>query len=73
MNQPIYKLKKKKVTPNKNIEFTATNHLTRPPKMTSEMVESVWANIGFFRYQLDTEVRSLMRRLERLQGGVLVV
>ena len=28
------------------------------------MVESAWANIGFFFYQLDPEVRRLVRRLE---------
>ena len=47
-----------------NIKLTATNNLTQPPKMTSEMVESTLANIGFFLYQLDPEVRRLMRRLE---------
>ena len=30
--------------------------------MTSEMVESVWANIGFFPYQLDPDIRRLMRK-----------
>ena len=28
--------------------FQTTNNLTLLPKMTSEMVESPWANIGFF-------------------------
>ena len=32
--------------------------------MTSNMVESAWANVGFFLYQLDPEVRRLVRRLE---------
>ncbi len=39
--------------------------------MTSEMVKSAWANIGFFLYQLDPEVRRLVRRLERLHLKIL--
>ena len=39
--------------------------------MTSEMVESAWANIGFFLYQLDPEVRRLVRRLECLHLKIL--
>ena len=35
--------------------------------MTSESVESAWANIGFFLYQLDPEVR----RLESLPLKIL--
>ena len=38
------------------------------PKMTSKMVESAWANIGFFFYQLDAEVR----RLECLHLKILI-
>ena len=33
--------------------------------MTNEMVESAWDNIGFFLYQLDPEVKKLLR-FERL-------
>ena len=40
-----------------NTKLTATNNLTRPQKMTSEMVESVWVNVGFFLYQLDSNVK----------------
>ena len=39
--------------------------------MTSEMVESTWANIEFFIYQLDPEVRRLVRRPERRHLKVL--
>ena len=51
-----------------DIILTATNDLTwpPPPMMTSDMVERCWANIGFFLYQLDLDVRRLVRRLERL-------
>ena len=35
-----------------NIKLTATNDLTRPPKVTCEIVDSAWANIGFFLYHL---------------------
>ena len=31
--------------------------------MTSEMIKSAWANIGFFLYQLNPEVRRQKRRL----------
>ena len=48
------------------IKLTAANDQTRLPKMTSGMVERAWANIGFFLYQLDPEVRRLVRRLERV-------
>ena len=41
-----------------------TNDLTRPLKMTSEMVESAWANIESFLNQLKPEVRRLVRRRE---------
>ena len=50
----------------RNIKLIATNDLTQPPEMDSEMVESSWTNIGFFLYQLNLEVRRLGRRLERL-------
>ena len=49
-----------------NIKLTPTNDLTQPLKMTSKMVESAWANIGFFLYQLDPKVKRLVRRLEYL-------
>ena len=39
--------------------------------MTSEMIESAWANIGFFLYQLDLEVRRLARRFECLYLKIL--
>ena len=39
--------------------------------MTSKIVESAWANIGFFLYQLDTEIRKLVRRLECLNLKIL--
>ena len=39
--------------------------------MTSEMVKSAWANIGFFLYQLDPEVRRRVRRLEPLHLKIL--
>ena len=54
-----------------NIKLTATNDLTRPSKITSEMIESTGANIGFFFYQLDSEERRLVRRLERLHLKIL--
>ena len=41
------------------------------PKMTSEMVESAWANIGFFIYQHDPKVRRLVRRFEHLHLKIL--
>ena len=34
--------------------------------MTSEVVESAWANIRCVLYQLDSDIRRLVRRLERL-------
>ena len=49
-----------------NIKLTAANDLTQSLKITSEIVESAWANKGFFLYQLDHKVRRLMRRLEDL-------
>ena len=49
-----------------NIKLTAANDLTRPPKMRREMVESAWTNIGFFLYQLDTNVRRLKRLLLKI-------
>ena len=42
------------------IKLTATNDLTQPPKMTSEMIKSAWANKGFFLYQLDPDKVSEM-------------
>ena len=32
-------------------------------KMTKEIVESALANIGYFLYQLDPDIRRLVRRL----------
>ena len=32
--------------------------------MTKEIVESAWANIGFFLHHLDPEIRRKVRRLE---------
>ena len=58
----IYIIKKEKPL-RINIKLTATNDLPRPPKMTGEMVESTWANIGFLLYQLDPKIRKLVRRL----------
>ena len=34
--------------------------------MTSEMVERAWASTGHFRSLLHPEIRTLVRRLERL-------
>ena len=39
--------------------------------MTSEMVERAWTNIGFFLYQLNPDVRRLVRRLECLHLKIL--
>ena len=39
--------------------------------MTSEMVESASANIGFFLYQLDRDMKRLVRRLKRLHLKIL--
>ena len=47
-----------------NIKLTTANNLTRPPKMTGEMIESAGANIGFFLYQVDPDIIRLVRRLE---------
>ena len=49
----------KLVTKKPYISPSATNNLTQSLKMTSEMVESPQANIGFFLYQLDLDVRKL--------------
>ena len=67
---------KKKNTPYKykplqiNIKFTATNDLTQPLKMTSEMVESASANIRFSLYQLDLDIRRLVGRPECLHLNI---
>ena len=34
--------------------------------MSSKMVESTWAHIGHFLYQLDPDIARLVRRLEYL-------
>ena len=39
--------------------------------MISEMVESAWANIGFFLPHLDPEIRRIVRRLERLHLKII--
>ena len=39
--------------------------------MTSEKVESVWACIGYFLYQLHPDMRRLVRNLERLYLKIL--
>ena len=39
--------------------------------MTSEMVESIWANIGVFLHDLDPEIWRIVRRLERLHLGII--
>ena len=39
--------------------------------MTSEMVESASANIGFLLDQLDPEVRRLLKKLERFHLKIL--
>ena len=39
--------------------------------MTRKMVESSWANIGFFLYQFDPDIRRLARRLKRLHLKIL--
>ena len=38
--------------------------------MTSEMVESAWANIGGFLH-LDPEIRRIVRRFERLHLKII--
>ena len=35
------------------------------------MVESPWANKGFFLYKIDPEIRRQIRRLERLHLKIL--
>ena len=47
-------------------KLTATNNLTQPLKMTSEMVETSWARIQYFLHHLDPDVRKITRKLERL-------
>ena len=34
--------------------------------MTSEMVESAWANIEYFLHEFDVDLRRQVRRFERL-------
>ena len=51
--------------------FSLVNYLTLPPKMTSEMVESAWANIGFFFHHLDPEIPRIVRRLEHLHVKII--
>ena len=41
------------------------------PKLIGEMVECTGANIGYFIYQLDPDVRRLVKRLERLHSKIL--
>ena len=41
--------------------------------MTSEMVESTWATIGYFLYQLDPDIRRVVRRLEYLHLKILIL
>ena len=53
------------------MKFTATNDVTPLPKMTTKMMESTWANIGFFLYQHDPDIRRLVRRLECLYLKIL--
>ena len=54
------KNKEKTNTPNR-YKIIQTNNLTLPLKMTSEMVESAWANIGFFLHHFDLEIRIIVR------------
>ena len=49
----------------------AANDQTQPPKMTSKMVESTWASIGYFLFQLDPDIRKLIRRLKHLHFKIL--
>ena len=52
------------------IEY-ATNNLTQHLKTTSEMVESAWAPIVHFFYHLDSDIRKITLRLERLHLKIL--
>ena len=54
-----------------NIKLNSTNDLTRPPKMTSKIIESSWANLGLFLYHLDPDIRRLVRRIGRLHLKIL--
>ena len=40
------------------MELTATNDLTQPPKVNSEMVESARASILHIIYQLDLDIKT---------------
>ena len=40
-------------------------------KMTSEMVKSAWASIGYFLYYLDPDIQRIARRLEHLHLKIL--
>ena len=51
--------------------FQTTNNLTLPVTMTSEMVKSAWANIGFFLHHLDPEIQRIVRRLEHLHLKII--
>ena len=48
-----------------NINKTHNIFLTLPLKMTSEMVESTWANIEYSLLHLDPDIR-ITRRLKHL-------
>ena len=50
--------------------FKTTYNLL-PRKMTSEMVESAWANKGFFLHHLGPEIRRIVRRLEHLHLKII--
>ncbi len=47
------------------MKLTVTNNLIQPLKMTSEMVKSAWASIGYFLHHFDLDIRKIMKRIEQ--------
>ena len=67
---------KKKKKPQKALlintnKTQSCKNLTNPPKMTTEMVESVWANMGYFLHHLDPNIREIRKKQKRLHLKIL--
>ena len=41
-----------------NKKLIATNHLTQPLKMTSEMIENTWASMEYFLHHLHQDKKN---------------
>ena len=71
------KKKKEKATPNKHKTHSDKQSNTNLERIC-KLVESAWANIGFFLYQLDPEVRRLeclhhhLKILKKKQSAVFI-